>query len=132
VAIFPEGNVPHYRDRHVLGMFYPGVVRMALRYRVPIVPAAMVGFDRANPILKVIPHDKSPDDLICLPFTLPFKCIVEFGKPLYLDEYYDKKLSKEEEFWIANEVVRPRLHEVLDRYHGTAMAPVTAVMKKPV
>ncbi|PKL38435.1 MAG: hypothetical protein CVV44_11145 [Spirochaetae bacterium HGW-Spirochaetae-1] len=132
VAIFPEGNVPHYRDRHVLGMFYPGVVRMALRYRVPIVPAAMVGFDKANPIMKVIPHENRPDDLICLPFTLPFKCIVEFGKPVYLNDYYDMNPSKEEEFWIANEVVRPHLCTVLDKYNRTAMAPVTAPMKRPL
>lgn len=131
VAIFPEGNIPHFSDRNVLGMFHPGVVRMALRYRVPVVPAAMVGFDAACPVLKVLHHEKRPDDIVCLPFTLPFKLIVEYGRPIYLDEFYGMKLSKEEEYWIANEVLRPRLREVLEKHRHTALGRVTAAMKKP-
>ncbi len=132
VALFPEGNIPHFRDRNVLGMFHPGVVRMALRYRVPVVPAAMVGFDTACPVLKVIHHEKRPDDIVCLPFTLPFKLIVEYGRPVYLDEFYGMKVSKREEYWIANEVLRPHLGDLLAKYRRTVFAPVTAPSKKPV
>ncbi len=36
------------------------------------------------------------------------------------------KLSKEEEYWIANEVLRPRLREVLEKHRHTALGRVTA------
>jgi len=131
VALFPEGNIPHFLDRNILGMFHPGVVRMALRYRVPVVPAAMIGFDTACPVLKVIHHEKRPDDIVCLPVTLPFKLIVEYGKPVYLDEFYDMKISQREEYWIANEVLRPRLGDLLAKHRRTVLAPVTAEMIRP-
>jgi 1-acyl-sn-glycerol-3-phosphate acyltransferase len=113
VAIYPEGNSSTFSRRHVLGTFFPGVVRIALRYRVPIVPAAMIGFCNASPIFWEIERDHTANDAICPPFALPVKLKIEFGAPLDLSDYYGVRLSREEEYWVANEVVRPRLAELL-------------------
>jgi 1-acyl-sn-glycerol-3-phosphate acyltransferase len=131
VAIFPEGNSSTFWRRHVLGAFFPGVVRIALRYRVPIVPAAMIGFSRAAPILTEIERDHTAGDVICLPFTFPLKLKIAFGAPLVLDDYDGMILSREEEFWVANEVVRPRLAEVLDRHTKVELAKAGVKMNKP-
>ncbi len=56
---------------------------------------------------------------------------MEYGRPIYLDEFYGMKLSKEEEYRIANEVLRPRLREVLEKHRRTVLARVTAATKKP-
>ncbi len=131
VAIFPEGNSSTFSRRRVLGTFFPGVVRIALRYRVPIVPAAMVGFSLASPILKEIERDHTANDVICTPFTFPVKLKIEFGKPLDLSDYYGMNLSRAEEYWVANEVVRPRLAELLGRHTKVEPAKVDAEMRRP-
>ena len=131
VAIFPEGNSSTFSRRHVLGAFFPGVVRIALKYRVPIVPAAMIGFSHAAPIFKEIERDHSANDAICTPFTFPVKLKIEFGAQLELGDYYGMTLSREEEFWVANEVVRPRLAGLLSRHRRVELERVNAAMKRP-
>lgn len=123
VAMFPEGHSGTFRRRHVLSRFFPGVVRIALKYRVPIVPVAMVGFHKASPILAEIQKDHGPNDGLFLPFTLPVKLKAEFGRPFELEEYYDVELSREQEFEVANEVVRPRLGELLQKHGRVVLAP---------
>ena len=117
VAIYPEGHSGTFRQRHVLHRFFPGVVRIALRYRLPIVPVAMIGFHGASPIFAEIERDHGPNDILCPPFTLPVKLKAEIGKPFELSDDYGRELSRAEEFRIANEVVRPRIAELLAR-HG--------------
>ncbi len=131
VAIYPEGNSSTFWRRHVLGTFFPGVVRIALRYRVPIVPAAMIGFCRAAPIFKEIERDHTPNDIVCLPFTFPVKLKIEFGEPFELKRYYGMSLSREEEFWVANEVVRPRLAALLSRHAKVKLAKVNVEIRRP-
>ncbi len=41
--------------------------------------------------------------------TFPFKIIVEFGRPFELKEFYNRKLVKEEDWWIANRIIRPKV-----------------------
>jgi 1-acyl-sn-glycerol-3-phosphate acyltransferase len=112
-------------------MFFPGVVRIALRYRIPIVSAAMVGFGSAAPIFKEIERDHGPNDILCLPFTLPVKLKIDFGEPFELSDYYGRRLSKEEEFWVANNVVRPKLAEVLSKHGKVILPEPEAPMKEP-
>jgi 1-acyl-sn-glycerol-3-phosphate acyltransferase len=131
VAIFPEGNSSTFGRRHVLGAFFPGVVRIALRYRIPIVPTAMVGFAAAAPVFWEIERDHTANDAICLPVTFPLKLRIEFGTPLELSEYYGMRLSREEEYWVANEVVRPRLVELLCRHTRVEPAEPDVEMKRP-
>jgi 1-acyl-sn-glycerol-3-phosphate acyltransferase len=131
VAIYPEGNSSTFSRRHVLGVFFPGVVRIALRYRIPIVPAAMIGFSLAAPIFKEIERDHTANDIIFPPFTFPAKLKIEFGAPFELADYYGMSLSRQEESWVANEVVRPKLAELLRKHTKVELASVDAEMRKP-
>lgn len=131
VAVYPEGHSGTFRRRHVLSMFFPGVVRIALHYRVPIVPVVMINFHWASPILSEIHRDHGPNDPILPPFTFPVKLKAEFGEPFELDEYYGRELAREEEFWVANEVVRPKLAHILERHSKVILGDVTFEMKKP-
>jgi 1-acyl-sn-glycerol-3-phosphate acyltransferase len=124
VSIYPEGHSGLFKERYFLNKFFPGVVRIALHYQVPIVPVGMVGFQKASPILAEIERDHGPNDPILLPFTFPFKLKIEFGKPFELNDYYGQQLTKEEEFKISNNIVRPKVHEILERHGKTVMKDV--------
>ena len=123
MVLFPEGNIKGFSERHHLGKFYPGALRLALKYQVPLIPAAMVGFAEASPVVKVIEHENRPDDLVIFPFTLPKKLVVEFGEPVSLESHYDFSYSKEEEFKIINTEVRPRLASLLEKYYPVTCDP---------
>lgn len=132
VCMFPEGHSGLFHRRHVIHKFFPGVVRIALKYKVPIVPTAMMGFHKVSPILKEFPQEHGPPDPILfslIPF--PFKIIIEFGEPFELDAYYDINLTKEEEWWIANHIIRPKVAKLRTKYTKVELAKVDKVMKKP-
>jgi 1-acyl-sn-glycerol-3-phosphate acyltransferase len=131
VAIYPEGNSSTFWRRHELGKFFPGVVRIAVKYRVPIIPAAMIGFCKATPILREIERDHTANDILCLPFSFPVKLKIEFGLPFELTDYYGMALTREEEFWVANEVVRPKLAAVLSKHTKVVLPKPDVVMKEP-
>ena len=131
VSIYPEGHSGTFKERNVLHKFFPGVVRIALRYRVPIVPVAMIGFHRASPIPFEIQRDHGPNDPICLPFTLPVKLKAEIGEPFELSEYYGKELNRAREFRVANEIVRPKVAELLAKHGKVALEQVNVEMQKP-
>lgn len=131
VCIYPEGNVPHFRDRHRVAKYFPGVARLAIRYRCPVIPVALINFSEACPVVKIIPREKGPDDIICLPFAIPLKLRIEYGAPIYLDEYYGKKLTKAQEYWIANEIIRPAHVRLREKYHTIEVGPVDVEMKRP-
>ena len=90
---------------------------------IPPSSAALVGFDIASPIIKKIPHRGRADDSVNLPFTFPKKLIIEFGEPILLDRHYDASYSKEQEFRISNEEIRPRLLELLQKYQKMECDP---------
>lgn len=119
VAIFPEGNSGTFFRRHRLGTFFPGVVRLALRYRVPIVPVAMAGFHKASPILAEITKGYDIPLPVVFPLTVPVKLRVVIGRSFELSEYYGRNLSREEEGRVANEVLRPKIAALLGRYQKT-------------
>jgi len=132
VCMFPEGQSNLFVKRHIIQKFFPGVVRIALKYKVPIVPVATVGFHKAIPILKDYPQEHGPPDPILFSFVpLPFKITIEFGKPFELDKYYDMNLTKEEEWWIANQVIRPKVAKIRSKYTKVKLAKVDVEMKKP-
>jgi len=123
MVLFPEGNIKTFGDRRRLGKFYPGALRLAVKYRIPLIPAAMVGFDTASPVMKALPHEGRPDDVLIFPFTFPKKLIVEFGEPIALNSHHDFSYSKEEEFRISNEEIRPHLQRLLEKYHAVECDP---------
>jgi 1-acyl-sn-glycerol-3-phosphate acyltransferase len=131
VCTYPEGNVPHFRNRNSVFKYFPGVVRLALNYRAPIIPVALINFSEACPVVKIIPKEKQPDDIICLPFAFPLKLWIEYGEPIYLDKYYGRQLTKTEEFWIANEVVKPAHIKLRQKHHSIDVRPVDVEMKRP-
>ncbi|TXT67673.1 MAG: hypothetical protein BAJALOKI1v1_30036 [Promethearchaeota archaeon] len=132
VAMFAEGDSGEFKYRHLLNKFYPGAVRIALRYKVPIVPAGMIRFHKISPILKRVRHDHGPSDPILFPpITFPFKATVEFGTPFELTDYYDRSLLKEEEYWIANRIIRPRVAKILMKYQKIQLTKIDVKMKKP-
>jgi len=132
VCMFPEGHSGTFQRRQIINKFYPGVVRIALKYKVPIVPVATVGFHEAIPILKEYPQEHGPPDPILfslIPF--PVKIIIEFGEPFELDAYYDVPLTKEEEWWIANRIVRPKVAQIRRKYSKIQLMKVNMKMKEP-
>lgn len=131
VAIYPEGHSGLFKNRRQIDMFYPGIVRLALRYKVPIVPAGMVGFREACPIFTEKPVDRGPNTPVIMLPPLPLKLKIEFGAPFELSEYYDQDLSKDEEFWVANHVVRPRIADVLTKHWKVELADVAVPVKEP-
>lgn len=132
VCIFPEGQSGLFQRRHVLNKFFPGIVRVALRYKVPILPVASVGFHKVSPIFKEYKQEHGPPDPILFSLIpLPFKIIIEFGKPFELTEFYDKMLTKEEEWWIANRIIRPKVAHLLGKHTKFELAKVDVKMKDP-
>lgn len=132
VCMFPEGKSGLFQQRQIIHKFFPGVVRIALKYEVPIVPVATVGFHKICPILKEFPQEHGPPDpIIPSPFTIPFKLIIEFGEPFELDKYYDMKLIKEEEWWIANRIIRPEVAKLRAKHTKVKLSKIGVKMKKP-
>jgi 1-acyl-sn-glycerol-3-phosphate acyltransferase len=104
VAVFPEGAKGMgklYRDRYRLQRFgRGGFIRLALRTRTPIVPAAIVGAEEANPIVYRIESFTKALGLPYLPITptfpalgplgllpAPTKWKVRFGEPMTFEEH---------------------------------------------
>ena len=132
VCMFPEGQSGLFHRRHLINKFFPGVVRIALKYEVPIVPTATVGFHKISPILnEKRPEHGPPKPTMMLPIPLPFKAKIEFGKPFELDEYYGQELTKEEEWWIANNIIRKKVAKIRSKYTKVELAKVDIPMKKP-
>ena len=132
ICMFPEGQSGLFQRRHVLNKFFPGVVRIALKYKVPIVPVASVGFHKVSPIFKEYKQEHGPPDPILFSLIpLPFKLIIEFGKPFELSEFYDRNLTKEEEWWVANQIIRPKVARLLSKYRRVELIKVDVQMEEP-
>ena len=119
VAIFPEGDQGRFEHRYQLRPFFPGVVRIALFYDVPVVPVAMVGFHRASPIFYDLAVDHGPADPIVMMPPLPLKLTIEYGEPIRLEKPAHP-LSRHEETEIANTTIRSALARLLRKYHRVA------------
>lgn len=73
VGMFPEGQRVFGGQ---LGEALPGVGMIALRAKVPVIPAALIDTDKLLPPHKVLPHFSHVK--------------VVFGEPVKLDDLYDK------------------------------------------
>ena len=96
LVIFPEGTIPGEEDmtrddvEPDTGLLpgNAGAVILALKTKVPIVPVGIKNTDIALPP-EVYPRmEKLP------PLSFP-KVSIEFGKPIYFDEYYGKKMTSD-------------------------------------
>lgn len=77
LMIFPEGK-RNYDGK--LRKAYHGVAILALRTKVPVIPAGIVGANKVLPKGKIFPR-----------FV---RCKVKIGKPLYFKKYYGKNINK--------------------------------------
>ena len=79
MGIFPEGT------RSINGKLLEGqtgITRLALMNRVPVVPVGLNGF------YDILPKGKK--------FPRINKLVIDIGEPIYLDQYYGKKLAENE------------------------------------
>jgi 1-acyl-sn-glycerol-3-phosphate acyltransferase len=83
VAVFPEGVKgigKLYRDRYRLQRFgRGGFIRLALRTKTPIVPAAIIGAEEANPMLYRVEAFGKAIGLPYFPVTPTFPALGLFG-----------------------------------------------------
>jgi 1-acyl-sn-glycerol-3-phosphate acyltransferase len=79
LGIFPEGT---RSEDGKLMKAQPGMTRLALMNKVPVVPVGLNGFYDILPKGKKIPRIK--------------KLSINIGAPVYLDEYYGKKLGEKD------------------------------------
>ena len=89
IAIHPEGT------RTLTGKLQKGktgVARLALAAKVPVVPVGLVGTFEILPKGKYIPKLK--------------RAIMDIGRPLYFDEYCNKKITKRLLREITNKIMK--------------------------
>ncbi len=91
VVVFPEGvsgPAKPFRDRYRLQSWRVGFAELALRYRVPVVPVAIVGAEESWPVVLRLPLAHAfgapyiPVPLSPLP--LPARVRITYGAPLHL------------------------------------------------
>lgn len=89
IIVFPEGirgSGKLYKDRYQLQRFGNGFMHLAMQYNATIVPVGIVGCEETIPaIANVKPLAKMlgvPYVPITLPFILPAKVRLNFGKPM--------------------------------------------------
>ena len=77
VMIFPEGTRSHDGK---LKKAFPGVAKLALKAKVPVLPVGIIGSNKVLPRGKIFPR-----------FA---RCDVKFGKLMHFDKYYKKQNEK--------------------------------------
>lgn len=108
IAVFPEGIQgisKLYKDRYKIQRFgRGGVIKLAIRNKVPIVPVAIIGAEESYPLIYKIKRFAGIFGLPHIPVTytfpflgpigllpLPSKWMIQFGEPIRFD-----KLKKED------------------------------------
>lgn len=79
LGIAPEGT--RSPTGH-LQLFQPGVAKLAIQKKLPILPVGLVGMEKVMPIGSKLPH------------AVPIE--IHFGPVYQLSDYYDRELSPEE------------------------------------
>jgi 1-acyl-sn-glycerol-3-phosphate acyltransferase len=118
IAIMPEGHSAAIYEGYRLWKFFPGVIRLHLRYKIPIIPTANIGFMTAVQKIGQVYHpDRVPafTNQIYLPLIFPTKIIIDFGPPISFPEYFDCELDKPTLFNLAAEV-RKRVRIQIQKY----------------
>ncbi|WP_261623129.1 lysophospholipid acyltransferase family protein [Nesterenkonia marinintestina] len=88
LGIYPEGT------RSPDGRLYRGklgVARLALRTRVPVIPVAMIGTDKVQPIGKKVPNIR--------------RVGVIFGEPMTFEGYYDNSEDRFAQRAVTDEIM---------------------------
>ena len=91
LMIFPEGG--RSKDGK-LKKAYNGIALLALKSKVPVIPAGIIGADKVLPKGKYLPRFK--------------RCEVKIGKPMHFNKFYNKKINKQ----ILDVVTREIMKEI--------------------
>lgn len=118
VLVFPEGVKGSGKtifERYELQRFGTGFVRLALETKAPIVPVAIIGCEetfpslsRMKPLAGLLGAPYLP---LAIPFPLPSKISLRFGKPLRFNESPDASESSIQDLV---EQVRSSIQQELD------------------
>jgi 1-acyl-sn-glycerol-3-phosphate acyltransferase len=131
VAVFPEGlkgSSKLYHKKYQLQRFgRGGFVKLALRTRAPIIPAAIVGSEDVHPLLGKVTKVVRTMGVSYLPLTptfpwlgplgllpLPVKWNIELCEPISVDAYADGADSDPELVNELSEQVRQAIQRKLD------------------
>ena len=94
LLIFPEGIsgiTKGFGQRYKLRDFSEGHAEFALRYKVPVIPLAVIGAEEQLPEFFGIPYGKFGVKRIpipLVPFPLPVRYHMYYGAPIYLHERF--------------------------------------------
>jgi 1-acyl-sn-glycerol-3-phosphate acyltransferase len=92
IVIFPEGVrgvAKRFRDRYQLQGWSVGFAELALRYRAPVIPAAIIGSEESWPLLGKLRVRAFGSPYLPIPATplpLPVHYHIRYGTALQLDE----------------------------------------------
>jgi len=132
VGIFPEGTIPGEEDiprwdvEPETGLLRgkSGVVRLAMRAGVPIVPVGVSGTGKAFP-------PEAYPRLQQLPLVKPEPIEVRFGEPIYLKKRADEEISYEQLRGMTDRVMRAISHLVDHSMGYVPMNVPISVKEKP-
>lgn len=132
VGIFPEGYKgvgKGWRERYRLQRFgRGGFIQIALRTRVPVIPAAIVGAEEAYPMIAnlkglagmfgfpyfpVTPTFPLLGPLGLLP--LPSRWLIEFGDPIQMDDYPDDAAEDPMLVFDLSDKIRDTIQQMLHK-----------------
>lgn len=122
MVICPEGHSAALYEGYRCWTFYPGVIKIHLKYKIPILPTAHIGVIQALPMLS---NRYNPDLVIPwtnevmppLPIPLPMKIFLHIGEPIYFEDYYGKEVDKKTMFRLAG-IVRQKVLDIIRLYRA--------------
>ena len=91
IAIFPEGvsgTAKPFRERYHLQQWNGGHAELAMRYRAPIIPVAIIGAEESWPLAARVPLHPFGAPYWPVPMSpvpLPVKYHIEYGEPIVLE-----------------------------------------------
>ena len=120
LMVFPEGTEgigKRYRDRYQLQTWRVGHVELAIRYRVPVVPVAIVGAEEQMPTLARWKAVKIPYvPIVATPIPLPVRYRIYYGEPLHLYRGYAPQDSDDPHVLrMAADSVKQRVAQLIER-----------------
>ncbi len=110
LMIFPEG-VPGigkpFSKRYQLQKWTKGHCEMAIRYRAPVVPVAVIGAEEQMPQIASIPMPEPIPYLpiVATPFPLPVRYHIHYGEPIPFQEEFSPSDADDPEI-VANAAAR--------------------------
>ncbi|MCB9598009.1 MAG: 1-acyl-sn-glycerol-3-phosphate acyltransferase [Sandaracinaceae bacterium] len=121
LVVFPEGTKgigKPFRDRYRLQAWRVGHVELAMRYRVPVIPTAIVGPEEQMPALfelhHVHPFGAPYLPIPLTPIPLPVRYHIRYGAPMALHEDYDGDPRDPEILQDAALRVKARVQALID------------------